>query len=62
MWVLYSFTRDMRRFLPEMYAFLREEYDLAATFPGTLGDGTLYVVRREGMGPDRPTPDAAIRN
>jgi uncharacterized membrane protein len=44
-WVIYSFTRDMRRFWPDMFDYIQESYDLEAEFPGTLGDGTLFVAR-----------------
>ncbi len=44
-WVLYSFPRDMRfRFAP-LHDYLQREAVVVATFPGTVGDGTLYVVR-----------------
>ncbi len=44
-WVLYSFTRDMNRLWPDLYRYLREEYEPVASFRGTLPDGTVYVVR-----------------
>ena len=47
-WVLYSFTRDMRRFFPQIYDYIETDFDPVATFPGTLGDGTLYLVRADG--------------
>jgi hypothetical protein len=47
--VLYSFTRDMGRYFPKIYDYLRADFDLIATFPGTLGDGNLYLVRVEGV-------------
>ena len=44
-WVLYPFTRDMRRFLPEMFDYIQDRFELTARLPGTLGDGDLYVAR-----------------
>lgn len=43
-WVLYSFPRDMRRHFAPVYDHLQEQFELVATFPGTLGDGYLYVT------------------
>lgn len=47
-WVLYSFTRDMRLRHPDTYDFIQERMRAAATFPGTLGDGSLYVAHCTG--------------
>ncbi len=47
-WVLYSFTRDMRLRHSAIYDFIQEQMRPSATFPGTLGDGTLYVAHCAG--------------
>ncbi len=44
-WVLYSFPRDMRLRFGPLDDYLRREAARVATFPGTVGDGALYVVR-----------------
>jgi 4-amino-4-deoxy-L-arabinose transferase-like glycosyltransferase len=44
-WVLYSFNRDMRLRYPQLYDYIQSNFDLVTMFPGTLGDGTLYVAR-----------------
>lgn len=43
-WVLYSFTRDMRRHFPDIQDYIEKEFHLQRRFPGTLGDGTVYVA------------------
>lgn len=47
-WVVYSFTRDMRLRHARLYDFIQERMRPAATFPGTLGDGNLYVAHCAG--------------
>jgi hypothetical protein len=44
-WVLYSFPRDMRLRFAELYTYIRAHGTIVATFPGTVGDGTIYVAR-----------------
>lgn len=44
-WVIYSFSRDMRLRFPALYDHIEQQFDLVARFPGTLGDGTVYVAR-----------------
>lgn len=43
-WVLYSFTRDMRRHFPDIQDYLESEFQPERKFPGTLGDGTVYLT------------------
>lgn len=44
-WVLYSFPRDMRLRFSPLYDELESRYEIIATFPGTLDDGTIWLVR-----------------
>lgn len=43
-WVLYSFTRDMRRHFPDIQDYIDTEFQLQHVFPGTLGDGNVYLT------------------
>ena len=43
-WVLYSFTRDMRRHFPDIQNYIEKEFQMQRVFPGTLGDGTIYLT------------------
>lgn len=45
-WVLYSFSRDMRAYFPELNDYINNTFAPVEDFPGTLGDGTIYVVRK----------------
>lgn len=45
-WVIFSFTRDMRLRFSPLYDYLEAHYETVSRHPGTLDDGTLYVVRR----------------
>lgn len=42
-WVLFSFTRDMRLRYSPLYDYLEANYPIRETRPGTLDDGTLYI-------------------
>ena len=46
-WMLYSFTRDMRLRFPALYDYLEANYETVSTHRGTLDDGTIYLVRRK---------------
>lgn len=43
-WVLFSFTRDMRLRYSPLYDYLEANYTILETRPGTLGDGAIYIV------------------
>ncbi len=43
-WLLYSFTRDMRRHFPGIRDYIEEELEIHRVFPGTLGDGNVYLA------------------
>lgn len=42
-WVLNSYSQDMQKRLPEIRSYLQQEFQLEQTFPGTLGDGDVYL-------------------
>lgn len=46
-WVLYSFTRDMRLRFSDLYDYLEANYETVSIHRGTLDDGAIYVVRRK---------------
>jgi 4-amino-4-deoxy-L-arabinose transferase-like glycosyltransferase len=43
-WVLYSFVGYMQKELPDVLLVIRKDFEKQAVFPGTLGDGTVYVA------------------
>jgi hypothetical protein len=43
-WVVYAFPTRLSAVQPELWQRLRSEYRTAARFPGTLGEGTIYVM------------------
>jgi len=57
-WVLYSFTRDMRRQFPDIRDHLEQHFERRRVFPGTLGDGDVYVVVSEDPEPARASRSA----
>ena len=60
--VLYSFTRDMRRFLPDLQRYIEANLQFQRKFPGTLGDGTIYLFAspEPEPGPDLPQPRVRV--
>lgn len=42
-WVLNSYSKDMRTRLAEIRDYLQQEFQLEQVFPGTLGDGNVYL-------------------
>lgn len=49
-WLLYSFTRDMRRHLPDIQDYIEDNLRIERVFPGTLGDGDVYLVVSPAQG------------
>ncbi|MCI0398183.1 MAG: glycosyltransferase family 39 protein [Chloroflexi bacterium] len=50
-WVIYTFQRDMRIRYNDLYNAIERDFTLEAAFPGTVGDGTVWVVRsKDGPG------------
>ncbi len=58
-WLLYTFPIHLRSRHPDILASIRSDFRLVKVFPGTVGDGAIYVwlsgeaIRREG--PERDT-------
>jgi len=44
-WVIYTLGSYVERAKPDLARILRTDYELMKTFPGTLGDGDLFVLR-----------------
>jgi len=44
-WLVYTFPAHLRSALPELALALERDFELQRSFPGTVGDGTLYVAR-----------------
>ena len=49
-WVLLTFPRDMQARFAEVFDLLQGDFRLVTIFPGTLGDGHLYVYYRPSSG------------
>jgi hypothetical protein len=45
-WVIFTFPRDMRIRFGELFDYIQEHYERQAVFPGTVGDGDIYVLKR----------------
>lgn len=45
MWVLMAFPHQTQAGRPDVAAELKQHFDEVATFPGTLGDGAIWVYR-----------------
>ena len=48
-WVLYTFPIRLAAVQPEIWARLQERYSTAATFPGTIGGGTIVVMKSKDL-------------
>lgn len=44
-WVVYSFPTHTKTAYPDLVAALEEEFTLVRTFPGTMGEGDVFVYR-----------------
>ena len=47
-WFLCSLPLHLEAYHPDVYARVRSEYELERVFPGTLGDGAVYIYHRPG--------------
>lgn len=45
LWVVYAYSAHTNNTLPEMMSYLHTDFELARKFPGTLGDGYIFVYR-----------------
>ncbi len=46
-WLLYTFPIYMKAHHPDMLAAIESDFALVKEFPGTVGDGTIYLCRAE---------------
>lgn len=46
-WLLYTFPHHMRAVYPEIMAVIKRDFKLIKKFYGTLGDGTIFVLRSD---------------
>jgi len=44
-WLIYSFSVHLRSTMPEIWARIERDFELVRSFPGTLGDGEIHVLR-----------------
>lgn len=42
-WIVFSFPTYMKGVYPELLEYIEKNFDLEKEFPGSLGDGTIYV-------------------
>ena len=45
LWLVYSFPMHLRASRPALYARIERDFELVRSFPGTLGDGDVRVLR-----------------
>ena len=44
-WLVYSFPKHTATHISEVLAVIQSDFELVRGFPGTLGDGTVYIHR-----------------
>ena len=44
-WFVYTLSDHMQAVYPELLAYVQQNFEPVGLFPGTLGDGTVYVYR-----------------
>lgn len=47
-WLLYTFPTHMAAVHPDIMSAIRSEFEIIRRFPGTVGDGTVFVFRSDG--------------
>jgi mannosyltransferase len=47
-WLLYTFPTHANAVYPEIMATLKKDFEAVKQFPGTVGDGTIFVFRYNG--------------
>jgi hypothetical protein len=47
-WLVYTMPLHMHAAYPDMMEEIEQEFRIVETFPGTLGDGTVFVTVVEG--------------
>ena len=46
-WIVYTLPAFIRKARPEIYSELQSNYQIAARFRGTLGDGDIIVMKNK---------------
>jgi 4-amino-4-deoxy-L-arabinose transferase-like glycosyltransferase len=46
LWLVYTIPTQLRAFSMEFWKAIQREFEVVKVFPGTLGDGEIYVCRR----------------
>jgi hypothetical protein len=44
-WLIYSFSVHLRSTMPEIWERIERDFEVVRSFPGTLGDGAIHVLR-----------------
>jgi hypothetical protein len=47
LWLVYTLPIQLKAFHPETWALIEKEFRVVRQFPGTLGDGEVYVSRQQ---------------
>jgi mannosyltransferase len=47
-WLLYTFPTHMAAVHPDIVATIQKDFEIVKRFPGTVGDGTIFVSRSAG--------------
>jgi hypothetical protein len=46
-WVVYTFPRYLQSWSPPLAEMIRTEFTVARVFPGTVGDGDVFVAKSQ---------------
>jgi mannosyltransferase len=52
-WLLYTLPFELRHHNPEMLVYIQQNFESVRRFPGTIGNGTLYLCRAEPLSPGK---------
>jgi len=58
LWIIYTLGGYLRASQPELWAALERDFEEVASFPGTLGDGWMVVLRERERQPNPPPASA----
>jgi mannosyltransferase len=50
-WLIYTFPTHMAAVYPDIMTAIRSDFEFVKRFPGTVGDGTIFVFRSNGRRP-----------
>jgi mannosyltransferase len=48
MWLLYTFPTHVRAVYPDIMRAINKDFEIVKQFPGTIGDGSIFVSRSNG--------------